>query len=179
MECLALGKLPSSQNGVLRTPGSTIWHLPDAEVWGQTFQHGPPDYGWTNHGQLEKESVAGRRGARLHADNINACFRLTTPTPPGYVEIDVEGWGGNLNLVLNGQLANFEDFTQPTNVGGVVVSFRLLRPQAPRGGTFTLHGEMVEKELIIHGKPLVGKWGHVAIGGQELYITRFCWGNQP
>lgn len=100
---------------------------------------------------------AGGSGNELMINNINVRFIF-----PCIIEgliLKFGEYGGNLNIKINGEFVNFEDFTEIDGmmIGGVKVS-------VPSGGFGNDQGELV----------LEGKIYSFMIGGQELLIDDIC-----
>ncbi len=79
--------------------------------------------GWTSGGfaQVGNSGMAGGAGKEMVINNINLVF---FPGGWGYATIDYGEHGGNLNIEINGDFVNFEDFIDidGKTIGGVVVA---------------------------------------------------------
>lgn len=100
---------------------------------------------------------AGGSGNELQVNNINLVFKFDTPM--NSLKLLFGEYGGNLNIEINGDFVNFEDFAaiNGATIGGVGVS-------VPSGG---LGNDMGTLELS-------GSIETFLIGGQELFIDDVC-----
>lgn len=88
----------------------------------------------------------------LFISNINVAAELDTPLPG--LELEYTDGGNNINLIVNGELANQENLTDVASpVGGVQVT-----ASAAETGILSLRGDI----------------SAFAIGGQELAIDNIC-----
>ncbi len=92
-------------------------------------------------------------------NNANLAFQF--PVPPKSLRVRFGEYGGNLNLKLNGEIKNFENFADidGTTLGGVQVT--VVNGHAANTGILRLNGTI--NSLIL--------------GGQALYIDNIQWPN--
>jgi hypothetical protein len=142
------------------------WQPPNGDFWGATFV-------WANsistdkgYARIGNRGRAGGTGREVRVNNINLCFGANFGQVLKHIKFAFGEYGGNLNLMINRQFVNFQNFKEIHGqiIGGVKVNI-------VRGGTGNDSGEI---ELIgtINDQRW---WGHLAIGGQELLIDNFCW----
>lgn len=100
---------------------------------------------------------AGGSGFDLNLGNINVDIDIAGDTPPECVSFRYGEYGGNINLEVNGDFKNFENFPDidGTVVGGVAVK---VIPLGGYKGVVELHGTV----------------NQLALGGQEFYIDDVC-----
>ena len=118
--------------------------------------------GTTNRGfaEVEDRGLAGGTGQDLQVNNTLLRFDFADDVPA--LTLQYGEYGGNLNLEINGDFHNFEDFTDigqgtaVANLGGVDI-FVAQNPLNAQG------------ELR-----LVGDVEQLKIGGQELWIDEVC-----
>ena len=114
--------------------------------------------GWTSDGfaRVSNAGTAGHLGQELIVNNVN--IRFNFPTLPNAVALNFGEYGGNVNLEVNGDFRNFEDFAAIDGqiIGGAQVS--VVNGFGHDQGTLRLNGD-------IHA---------LAVGGQELVIDHIC-----
>jgi hypothetical protein len=112
----------------LPLPPLGVYHV------GDTFPTGPAMVaalpfqwsggGWTNGGyaQVDTAGLAGGSGQEMTVNNINLHFHFGTPL--SCLELKFGEYGGNLNIEINGDFRNFENFASINGliIGGVQVS---------------------------------------------------------
>ncbi len=100
--------------------------------------------------------ASGGTGQDVFPSNLNLFFGL--PETLAEITLLYEDYGGNVNLVVNDDLANVGNFTalHNTMVGGAVVT---LQPATGTAGQLTVTGSIES----------------FAIGGQETYIDHVCY----
>jgi len=104
---------------------------------------------------IDSGGQAGGSGNDVNTNNVNLSFDL--PGAPTGLTMRFGEYGGNLNLRINGDFRNFEDFADidGATIGGVQVAVAQLTPQ---------RGVLV----------LAGAINDFAVGGQELWIDDIC-----
>ena len=114
---------------------------------------------WTNgnYAQVDNRMKAGVSGLDVQTNNVNLRFDFGALGVNG-LSMAFGEYGGNLNLQVNGEFRNFENFA-PLNgdtVGGAAV--------VVQGGTGNDTGSV----------NLAGKVQSFAVGGQELWVDDIC-----
>jgi hypothetical protein len=106
--------------------------------------------------EIQNGGQAGGTGNDLNVNNANVSFTLPASVEGLYLRFGE--YGGNLNIRINGDFVNFEDFADINGkvIGGVDVS------------VFNGHGNDMGM-LILNGSVT-----DFAIGGQELFIDDVC-----
>lgn len=104
---------------------------------------------------IDTNNLAGSIGNDINANNVNLSFDF--PNTPAGLTLWFGEYGGNLNIRINGEFQNFNDFADidGTTIGGVQVAFAQLTPER---GVLALSGPIDD----------------FAIGGQELWIDTIC-----
>ena len=125
-------------------------------VTGQTFFWSNGEATDGGFARIEEGGRAGGSGQEVQVNNINLAFDFGV-TLPG-LTLQFGEFGGNLNLEVNGERRNFQDFAEidGDNIGGVDVSVTA--------------GELEEQGSLT----LLGDIDSFAIGGQELWIDDVC-----
>lgn len=120
---------------------------------------------WTSKGSLfvVDQPLAGNDGVSVLCNNVNLGFNVGGAE---CVTLRFHDWGGNVNLVVNGAVGNWDNFTSQ-QLGGIDIVVRQPVPGTNRG------------ELILRGRfePfLFRRMAKIsfAIGGQELVIDDVC-----
>jgi hypothetical protein len=112
---------------------------------------------WTDGGyaRVENEGLAGWLGQDMLVNNVNLRFDFGESSYTG-LSLRYGEYGGNINIEINGDLRNVDDFSDVISpVGGVHVS---------TGNLGNGMGALV----------LSGTINSLAIGGQELWIDHVC-----
>ncbi len=160
----AVGLAPAASGG---------WGLIDFEdlvpgtqyVHDDVFGSGGWDLGvetfyWSNgtpydggYAEVENGGLAGRTGNELHLNNVNIDISsIVGPFPA--IELYFGEYGGNVNLSVNGELVNVENFDElPPTIGGIGVGWTDL------GGGLG--------RITAGGPDFISQF---SIGGQELWI---------
>jgi len=104
---------------------------------------------------IDTNNLAGSIGNDINANNVNLSFDF--PNTPAGLTLWFGEYGGNLNIRINGEFQNFNDFADidGTTIGGVQVAVAQLTPER---GVLALSGPIDD----------------FAIGGQELWIDTIC-----
>jgi len=153
------------------TFGSPPWQLPEGEFWAAPFFWGNGQATTGGFARIDSQGYAHGSNNEAGLSNVNVCFRALPYTPSiSLVEFAFGEYGGNLNLMVNGQLVNFGNFQDIHQqvIGGVTVDV-LFGGGGQDYGKIVLLGNMSEQ---YYGANL---WGHLAIGGQELWIDDLRW----
>ena len=133
---------------------------------GATMTIGPFQWSNTNwtsggHATIDDEGLAGGSGQDLTINNVNVGVGF--PATPNVVHLRFGEYGGNLNLEVNGDFQNFNNFADlnGTVIGGASVA--VTNGFGNDQGTLMLTGE-------VHS---------LAVGGQELAVDEICYTGQP
>lgn len=120
---------------------------------------------WTYDGSasVDDEQRSGGSGKDINANNVNLGFAI--PGPLTGLTLSYGEYGGNVNIQINDEFQNLEDFTHAV-IGGVTVTVDM-GPGANQG-KLTLTGPMDDFAFEEQQFTLV-------IGGQELWIDDVCW----
>ncbi len=129
-------------------------------VAGQDFiwSDGTPTSG--GYTQVGNSGLAGGSGLEMQVNNIN--LNLDLGGTVGYMEILFGEYGGNLNLEINGDFHNFDDFVaiNGLTIGGVDV--------------FVTNGYGDDYGVLALSAN-TDSISHLTIGGQELWIDDICY----
>jgi len=114
---------------------------------------------WTtgNHARVDTRQMAGGTGKDINLNNVNLRFHLGK-VGANALTVAVGEYGGNINMQVNGEFRNFENFPEidSTMIGGTQVSVA--------GGAQNQTGTV----------SLTGLVKSFSIGGQELWIDDVC-----
>ena len=115
---------------------------------------------WTTNGQavVETGGMAGGSGNELALFNVNASFDFGEPS--SMIALGYGEYGGNMNLEINGDFRNFENFEDihTSIIGGAVVNV-LATSGTPGHGTG-----------VVQFMPAMTTIDSFAVGGQEFWI---------
>ncbi len=118
---------------------------------------------WTGggHASTGNAGLAGGSGQELATNNVNVAVGF--PVTPNVIHLNFGEYGGNLNLEVNGDFQEFDDFAgiHGTTIGGATVS--VTNGFGNDQGTLMLTGEV----------------NSFAVGGQELVVDEICYTEQP
>ena len=118
---------------------------------------------WTSAGQVKVDNTgkAGASGKEIGTNNANVGFQFAAL--PNVVFLNFGEFGGNLNIEVNGDFRNFQNFAdiKNTTVGGAQVA--VTNGLGNDKGTLTLTGD-------VHS---------FAVGGQELALDHVCTTKAP
>lgn len=105
--------------------------------------------------EIDADNLAGSAGNDINTNNVN--LRFNFPSAPGGLTLWYGEYGGNLNIRINGEFQNFDDFADidGTTIGGVQIAVAEISPER---GVLALSGAIDE----------------FALGGQELWIDTVC-----
>lgn len=169
LRCESFDTLPlGSQIGVfmLNPVPANNWQPPNGDFWGGPFV-------WSNNistnngfARISQAGRAGGSGREVTVNNLALCFGANFGQILKRIRFSFGEYGGNLNLMLNRQFVNFGNFQQIHGqvIGGVKV--KVLSGGAGNDmGKIEFTGKITDQRW----------WGHLAIGGQELWIDDFCW----
>ena len=122
--------------------------------------------GWTYDGfaEISAASLAGGSGQDVNTNNVNLGFKIGGPVSG--LSLLFGEYGGNINLSINGDFQNFQDFAGLTAIGGVAVN--VVNGLGNDTGSIEFSGSMEEFAFLEEEFLLV-------IGGQELWIDHVCW----
>jgi hypothetical protein len=131
------------------------------------------DGSWTDDGFAEvvAEKMAGGSGQEIRANEVNLGFDIGGPLEG--LSVLFGEYGGNLNININGDFRNFENFADinGATIGGVYVS--VVNGHGNDSGSLKLTGTM--KKFAIEE----GEFIFVIGGGPELWIDNVCTGPEP
>ena len=110
---------------------------------------------------VENGGLAGGTGQEINVNNINLAFSFGG-TVSG-LTMRFGEYGGNLNIEINGDFRNFEDFSDihGATIGGTTVSVSMTSTTGGQLGTLSITGNVTT----------------FSIGGQELWIDDVCHGD--
>ena len=149
---LALGSVYTT--GAAFTEGAVVMKV-------GPFQWTSGTYTWNGYAEVDGGGAAGGSGQDLRLNNATVSFDFGGPV--NSITCAVGEYGGNINLEVNGQLWNFDDFSKlpGTSLGAVSVTSTVTPTTFPTGEI----GSLV----------LAGTITSFAIGGQELWIDNVCY----
>jgi hypothetical protein len=149
---LALGSVYTT--GAAFTEGAVVMKV-------GPFQWLNGTYTWNGYAEVDGGSAAGGSGQDLRLNNATVSFDFGGPV--NAIKCAVGEYGGNINLEVNGQLWNFDDFSKlpGTSLGAVGVTSTVTPTTFPTGEI----GSLV----------LAGTITSFSIGGQELWIDDVCY----
>lgn len=111
----------------------------------------------TNNGHLKMDNkgLAGHTGLDVNLNNITVAF--TFPSVPNGLILYYGEYGGNINVEVNGDLKNVQNFA---DINGAVI-----------GGVNISITNVVGQKGVLN---LLGTINSFSIGGQELWIDHVC-----
>ncbi len=145
---------------------SNTFQPPDGDFWGAGFTPGTGPPLNTGVARIVDMKRAGGTGHEVKVNNICLCFSAGFGQVLQRITFAFGEYGGNLNLMLNGQFVNFQNFQ---DIDGKII--RGVKVTVLSGGGGQDFGK-IEFTGPINDQMW---WGHLAIGGQELWIDDWCW----
>lgn len=117
---------------------------------------------WTNAGiaVVENGLAAGGAGQELEHNNINVQYRIS-PAPAAGIRLRFGEYGGNINVLVNGQFVNFNNMA---DINGAVIG----------GATVTVVNGFGNDSGVAW---FIGEIHRFMIGGQEFYTDDVCIAN--
>ena len=130
-----------------------------------SFQWGSGSWTSGGYAKVVDDGYAGFSGNEINTNNVNLGFTFNSPLKE--LSLNFGEYGGNLNIQVNGEFKNVQNFDDidGTTIGGVSIS--VINGLGNDKGRLILSGEMdifsfQEKEFTF------------LIGGQELWIDHVC-----
>jgi hypothetical protein len=122
---------------------------------------------WTNNGfaKVENGGRAGGSGQDIHLNNVNLGFKISAPFKK--LTMLFGEYGGNLNIDVNGDFKNFQNFANlnTTLVGGANAA--VVNGLGNDMGTLDMSGTMNQFDFQ-------EKTFAFIVGGQELWVDHVC-----
>lgn len=148
---------------------SNVWRTPSGEAYGAGFT-------WANgiitgNGScriLPPNSPGyGNPTQAASVNNINLCLFATANGLLKQLSFTYWNYGGNLNLLVNGDFVNINSFgvIHGRDFAGAVASVTENHNMHGVYGTVKFDGAIREQRYF----------GHIAVGGQELVVDDFVW----
>lgn len=134
--------------------GDTLWESATKMTLKEFYwSNGTP----TNNGNLkvDNKGLAGHTGLDVNLNNITVAF--TFPSAPTGLILYYGEYGGNINVEVNGDLKNVQNFA---DINGAVI-----------GGVNVSITNVVGQKGVLN---LLGTINSFSIGGQELWIDHVC-----
>lgn len=158
---LAYGQSPCV--GFEDQPLGMMYHVGDTfidsgtPIWGRPFMWSNSLLTYEGFARVGNEGLASGSGQEMAINNVNLTFEF--PAPLTGLSLRFGEYGGNLNIELNGDFRNFDDFADidGTTIGGVTVC--VTNGFGDDMGILELRGRI--------DTPFT-------IGGQELWIDDVC-----
>lgn len=156
-------------------PGDTVTNVaapfaystPLLDLEAQPFVWSSGTATWDGYALTEAGGMAGGSGTEIRLNNLTLGMRAAGVAQLRSLQVAFGEFGGNLNLTVDGTSAVFDDFADVHGavLGGVTVTV-LSGGTGQDRGVLRLDGPMPDQG---------GGLGHVAIGGQELWIDDVCY----
>ena len=126
---------------------------------------------WTKDGFTEVGNAgrAGGSGQEMTINNVNLAFDFRSSCKG--LSLRFGEYGGNLNIGINGDFRNFENFADinHTTIGGINVS--VVNGFGNDKGTLKLSGTIHKSKFTLEEEEVRAS---IIIGGQELWIDDVC-----
>lgn len=145
---------------------SNTWQPPNGDFWANRFVWADGTSTDKGFAQVDNGGRAGGTGNEVQINNINLSFGANMGQVLRRIKFSFGEYGGNLNIIINGQLINFSNFKEIHGqlIGGVRVNV-ISGGDGNDTGEIEFYGTIKDQRW----------WGHISIGGQELWIDDFCW----
>lgn len=140
----------------------TVYHVGNiftesgVEIIIQSFDWGGGQWTNTGYAKIENRQLAGHTGQDIQVNNVNLSFSFGSPRES--LSLRFGEYGGNLNININGDFRNFQNFADinGATIGGVTISI--------------VNGFGNDRGFL----QLSGTINSFDIGGQELWIDHVC-----
>lgn len=141
---------------------NTVYHVGNiftesgVEINIQSFDWGGGQWTNTGYAKIINGQLAGHTGQDIKVNNVNLSFNFGDPQES--LSLRFGEYGGNLNININGDFRNFQNFADinGATIGGVTIS--------------VANGFGNDRGIL----QLSGTINSFAIGGQELCIDHVC-----
>lgn len=160
--------LGSKLTNFIANPAPTnTWSSSAGTAWGVSFT-------WSNgistpngEASIVGPGVAGSTSQSANVNNIMLCFGAKKQEALASLTFDYWFFGGNLNLMINGVFQNFGQFMDMDGKAfdTAIASVTSTSMTGGDSGTVKLTG-VIDLQYF---------FGHIGIGGQELFVDNICW----
>ncbi len=169
MRCEKFDSLPvgSQITAYLLNPApNNTWQPPNGDFWGAKFVSANGNSTDTGYARITRAGHARGSGLEMMVNNINLCFSANFGQVLKRITVAFGEYGGNLNLMINRQFVNFSNFRDihGQTIGGVKVNV-VTGGAGHDSGQIEFTGDIYDQRW----------WGHLALGGQELWLDNLCW----
>jgi hypothetical protein len=164
--CESLDTLTPGARAVVGVPPVNSFQPPTMDIGARPFTWASGVSTSTGYAEIQTGSKAGGSGNEMQVNNILVTFSVGFGQTLETLRFSFGEYGGNLNLWINNQFTNFNNFADihGTTIGGVQVNVL-------SGGNGNDKGQI---EFVGHMVDQAGGRGQLAVGGQELWIDDIC-----
>jgi hypothetical protein len=164
--CESLDTLTLGARAVVGVPPVNSFQPPTMDIGARPFTWANGMSTSTGFAEIQTGGKAGGSGKEMAVNNILVTFSVGFGQTLETLRFSFGEYGGNLNLWINNQFTNFNNFADihGTTIGGVQVNVL-------SGGHGNDKGQV---EFVGHMVDQAGGRGQLAVGGQELWIDDIC-----
>jgi hypothetical protein len=164
--CESLDTLTPGARVVVGVPPANSFQPPTMDIGARPFIWANGTSTSTGYAEIQTGSKAGGSGNEMQVNNILVTFSVGFGQTLETLRFSFGEYGGNLNLWINNQFTNFNNFADihGKTIGGVQVNVL-------SGGNGNDKGQI---EFVGHMVDQAGGRGQLAVGGQELWIDDIC-----
>ena len=167
MTCESLDSLvPKTQITVLAPPPGNSFQPPSMDLAAHPFTWGNGTMTPDGFAEVDDQGRAGGSGYDVEVNNVLLSVSIGAGQALQQLQLTFGEYGGNLNLSVNNQLVNFNDFVNiaGTVIAGVKVDLLYISPSNDLG-QILFQGPMMDQAAGL---------GQFSVGGQELWIDDIC-----
>lgn len=164
--CESLDALPLGATAVVGVPPVNSFQPPTMDIGARPFQLFNGNTATNGSARIENGGHAGGTGNEIKVNNIVMAVSLGPGQILKTIRFNFGEYGGNLNVSVNDNLANFSNFADINGktIGGVTA-------KVLSGGLGNDKGMI---EFAGNMNYQASGLGQFAVGGQELYIDNIC-----
>jgi hypothetical protein len=164
--CESLDTLTPGARAVIGVPPVNSFQPPTMDIGMRPFTWANGTSTSTGYAEIQTGNKAGGSGNEMQVNNILVTFSTGFGQTMETLRFSFGEYGGNLNLWINNQFTNFNNFADINGaiIGGVQVNVL-------SGGNGNDKGQI---EFVGHMVDQAGGRGQLAVGGQELWIDDVC-----
>lgn len=164
--CESLDSLAVGSRIVIGAPPINSFQPPTMDIAAHPFTWRNGTTTSNGYAEIQSAGRAGGSGNEMAVNNLLVSISVGFGQTLQAVRISFGEYGGNLNVSVNNDHRNFDNFAQNngTTIGGVQVS-------VPSGG---LGNDVGQIEFVGTMADQASGLGQLAVGGQELWIDDIC-----
>jgi hypothetical protein len=164
--CESLDSLTLGQQITVTAPPGNSFQPPSMDIAAHPFTWSSGTTTSNGFARVEDGMLAGGSGREINVNNILLSISIGFGQTLQKAQLSFGEYGGNLNVSINDEFVNFNNFNDiaGTTIGGVTVNL-LSGGNGNDMGVIEFTGNMIDQSAGL---------GQFSVGGQELYIDDIC-----